>query len=90
MTIYDKRSRIERALKAVEQGRVSIDSDKIKGTVQGSKKDTYEVNILDDTCRNGLEICRDLEFNCDPALGNVCYHILAVRILKNPLKVSII
>ena len=86
---YDKRARIETALKAIESGKVSI-IDVIKGTVEGSKQTTYEVNTLDNTCRNGLEICRDLEFNCDPALGQVCYHIMAVRYLLKNTEVKIV
>jgi len=80
MTRYDKRNRIEKAIKTIESGKVSI-LDTSKGTVKGSSNVTYEVNIKDNTCRNGQTICKDLEYNCDPALGQVCYHILAVKLL---------
>jgi len=80
MTRYDKRIRLENAIKAIEAGKVSI-IDEFRGTVEGSTKTTYEVNTNDNTCINGLECCRDLNYNCDPALGQVCYHILAVRYL---------
>jgi len=82
MTRYDKRTRLETAIKAIEAGKISI-LDASKGTVKGSSNITYEVNIKDNTCINGLECCRDLNFNCDPALGQVCYHILAVKLLQN-------
>ncbi len=88
-SLYDKRKRIETAIKAIEAGRVSLNLDGISGTVEGSKKTTYEVNTNDNTCRNGLETCRDLEFNCDPALGQVCYHILAVKLLQNPVRIPL-
>jgi len=85
MTRYDKRTRIEKAIKAIESGKVSS-IDAIKGTVEGSSNVSYEVNTLDNTCRNGQTICKDLEYNCDPALGQVCYHILSVRMLKTEAK----
>jgi len=84
---YDKRIRIEHAIKAIEAGKVALNHDSITGTVEGSKKTTYEVNTNDNTCRNGLEICRDLEYNCDSGLNQVCYHIIAVKMLKNPVLV---
>jgi len=86
---YDKRIRLEKAIKAIEDGKISI-LDASKGTVEGSSNVTYEINIHDNTCRNGQTICKDLEYNCDPALGQVCYHILAVRMLLNPHQAQIV
>ena len=84
---YDKRIRLESALKAVESGKVALNHDGIRGTVEGSNKTTYEVNTNDNTCINGLECCRDLNYNCDAALGEVCYHIMAVRLLQKPVRI---
>jgi len=89
MTLYDKRKRIETAIKAIESGKVALNHDGFTGTVEGSKKTTYEVNTNDNTCINGLEACRDLNFNCDPALGQICYHILAVKLLQNPVRIPL-
>jgi len=85
---YDKRIRLESAIKAIESGKVSLNHDGITGTVEGSKKTTYEVNTNDNTCINGLECCRDLNYNCDPALGQVCYHIIAVKLLQKPVRIQ--
>jgi len=88
--MYDKRSRMEKAFRLVEAGKVSITS-KGMGLVNGSKNVTYEVNLNDFTCRiaGGVE-CDDMKYNCDIALCQVCKHILAVQLVFKHKEIPVI
>ena len=83
---YDKRIRLESALSLVETGKVARSNHVDVFTVQGLT-DLYYVNITDETCHDSHgQQCKDLRYNCDPTLGQVCKHILGARLVSGHIK----
>lgn len=83
MTMYDKRTRLEKAIEIIQSGKISILSKDIY-LIESSSGENITVNLKDLTCRflNGSE-CPDLKFNCDIALNQRCKHLLAGELYQS-------
>lgn len=82
MTVYDKRSRLEKSIKILEDGKIKQISEDI--FIIFSKEETYTSNLKDLTCRNkDQKDCKDLAFNCDIALNQKCKHLIASELMQD-------